>query len=192
MIIDFKSVILQSFPFPYFSKKNSIPKEKQINILEWMENSAPWKLIETEFYEQYEFSLLEYDFQSPISDFCSEDVINYIKYNLSLIFGVNFKDKFEVTAHKLINGQTIRIHNDFIHGQETHRLLIQLNRNWIDEYGGKLMLFNGSEPENLIEIINPESGSIQGFAISKNSHHAVSTVHGGERFTVVYSFFSEN
>ena len=191
MQIDFKSAALKSFPFPYFSMEKSIPKEKQIEMLEWMENSAPWKLIEADFYEQYEFSLLEYDFPSPISEFCSKKSIDYIKNNLSLIFGVNFKDKCEVTAHKLIKGQTIRIHNDFLPGEETHRLLIQLNRNWIDEYGGKLMIFNGPEPEDIVDIIDPESGSIQGFAISKKSHHAVSTVHGGERFTVVYSLFSE-
>jgi len=46
--------------------------------------------------------------------------------------------------------------------------------------------YSGGKPAHV-----PISGSTQGFAISPNSHQAVSTVHGGERFTIVYSFFSE-
>jgi hypothetical protein len=35
-----------------------------------------------------------------------------------------------MSAHKLTAGQTIRIHNDWIRGEETHRVLIQVNDGW--------------------------------------------------------------
>ncbi len=91
---------------------------------------------------------------------------------------------------KLVNGHTIRLHNDFIPGRETHRLLIQLNRNWQDENGGFLLFFNSSAPEDIHRVIHPVHNSSVGFAISPKSNHAVSTVYNGERYTLVYSFYA--
>lgn len=190
MLFDIESAILESIPFEHFEVRNAIPTELQAQCLQWLEREAPWKLVETDFYEQYEFSLLEDAFPTSIAWLSSPETIKFLRSKISLIFGTSLKEDVEVTAHKLLPGQTIRIHNDFIAGAETHRILLQLNREWLDEYGGQLMLFSGPEPELLHKIIPPTSGSVQGFAISPNSHHAVSTVHGGERFTVVYSFFS--
>ena len=50
------------------------------------------------------------------------------------------------------------------------------------------MFFDGPQPETVSKIVEPDNGAVQAFAISPRSHHAVSTVHAGERFTVVYSF----
>ena len=98
----------------------------------------------------------------------------------------------EVTAHKLVPDQTIRVHNDYIVGGESHRLLLQLNRGWEPSNGGYLMFFGGPEPETVSEVIEPINGSVQAFSISPRSYHAVSTVHRGERFTVVYSFYPDS
>ncbi len=97
----------------------------------------------------------------------------------------------DVTVHKLVKSQRIRIHNDYIPGQETHRLLIQLNRGWTDEQGGMLMLFGSPRPEDVRRIVSPIHGTSLGFAISSDSHHAVSAVYSGERHTLVYSFYAK-
>jgi Rps23 Pro-64 3,4-dihydroxylase Tpa1-like proline 4-hydroxylase len=191
MSLDISSAILNDTPFSHFSLPDAIAAEEQDQYLEWLEKEAPWKLVETDFYEQYELSLLHGNFPRTIAKLVSWKAIDEIRLQVSSLFEATLAKRVDVTAHRLIPGQTIRIHNDFILGEETHRVLVQLNRNWIDEYGGQLMLFSGPEPDQLSKIISPISGSIQGFAISPNSHHAVSTVHGGERFTIVYSFFSE-
>ena len=86
-------------------------------------------------------------------------------------------------------GQRIRIHNDFIPGRETHRLLLQLNRDWSEDCGGMLLMFQRPQPDGISRMIQPSSCSALGFAISPDSHHAVSTVHKGQRFTLVYSFY---
>ena len=52
------------------------------------------------------------------------------------------------------------------------------------------MFFGGPEPETIGKVVEPRHGTVQAFAISPRSHHAVSTVYAGERFTIVYSFFS--
>ncbi|WP_292625538.1 cyclophane-containing peptide 2OG-Fe(II) oxygenase YhhC [Mesorhizobium sp.] len=94
----------------------------------------------------------------------------------------------EVTAHRMVVGQTIRIHNDFRLGGETHRILVQLNRGWADDQGGLLMLFGSGDADDVRRVIRPVHGSGLGFNISKSSFHAVSTINVGERFTLVYSF----
>lgn len=191
MSINFTSAVLINDPFEHFSMAEAISLDDQSQYLQWLENCAPWRLIETDFYEQYEFSLLQQKFPEPIAWLSADETLKTLRDKVASIFNANLSEKVDVTAHKLVNGQTIRIHNDFIAGEETHRVLIQLNRNWIDDFGGQLMLFSGPNPEQIVKIIPPKSGSIQGFAISPDSHHAVSTVHGGERFTIVYSFYSE-
>ncbi|MGO3346764.1 MAG: cyclophane-containing peptide 2OG-Fe(II) oxygenase YhhC [Marinomonas sp.] len=191
MCINISTASLINAPFEHFSITEAISLETQNQYLTWLEESAPWRLIETDFYEQYEFSLLEQKFSKPIDQLASAETLDDLRQHVASLFNANLSDRVDVTAHKLIPGQTIRIHNDFIPGEETHRVLVQLNRDWIDDYGGQLMLFSGPEPDQISKIVPPQSGSIQGFAISPESHHAVSTVHGGERFTIVYSFFSD-
>jgi Rps23 Pro-64 3,4-dihydroxylase Tpa1-like proline 4-hydroxylase len=94
----------------------------------------------------------------------------------------------DVSAHKLTLGQTIRIHNDAIEGEETHRVLIQLNDRWSIANGGLLMLFGSRAPEDLRSVIEPTHGSGFAFEISDRSFHAVSTINAGERFTLVFTF----
>lgn len=155
--------------------------------LRWMEADAPWTLRAADFYEQWELhldhatlpqalaGLLAPDFQAELGDRLLGDICG----ELELV---------ELTAHKLLDGQTIRIHNDFIGGAETHRILIQLNRGWRDDQGGLLMLFGSADPADVRRVIRPLHRSAFGFSISDHSFHAVSTVSEGERYTLVYSF----
>ncbi len=191
MSIDITSASLFNFPFPHFLINDAISSRCQGELLTWLERDAPWRLVETDFYEQYEFSLLQPGLPDFIGNFAGPSTVKSLSRGVSSIFNVSLKDKVEITVHKLVKNQTIRIHNDFIPGEETHRVLVQLNRGWNDSLGGQLMLFSGPEPEQVCDVIQPLSGSVQGFEISRNSYHAVSTVHGGERFTVVYSFFAD-
>jgi hypothetical protein len=68
--------------------------------------------------------------------------------------------------------------------------LIQLNRGWDEANGGLLMLFRGPEVEALDQIVPPTSRSAFGFEISNSSFHAVSQVHQGDRYTLVFSFYA--
>ena len=156
--------------------------------LSWLEGDAPWEFTATDFYEQYEFSLLHAPLAPVVARLACPETLASMRRWMGRQFGQPLSDRVEVTAHKLTAGQTIRIHNDFLPEGESHRLLLQLNRGWKPEYGGYLMFFDGPEPEKVSKVIEPIHGSVQAFAISTRSYHAVSTVHRGERFTVVYSF----
>jgi hypothetical protein len=53
------------------------------------------------------------------------------------------------------------------------------------------MLFRGPEVETLDDVILPTSRSAFGFEISTASYHAISQVHQGDRYTLVFSFYAD-
>jgi Rps23 Pro-64 3,4-dihydroxylase Tpa1-like proline 4-hydroxylase len=190
--LQLSSVETFSKPFPYLISPEAFSKDVSLEILDWLETDAPWGLVETNFYEQYEFSFADAHVPAHLS-FLQEDIfLGGLKARIECLFQGALSERIDLTAHKLIPGQRIRIHNDFIPGQETHRLLIQFNRRWTESDGGFLLLFNSSDPADVHKIFCPIHNSVVGLAITPGSHHAVSTIHGGERFTLVYSFYGND
>lgn len=178
-------------PFPYLVSRQAFDPDMGQAILRWFETDAPWRLVEADFYEQFEFSLWDVQMPSSLTFLRAPGFLAVVKQRLSEHFAVDLSDHLDITAHKLVAGQRIRLHNDFIPGAETHRLLIQFNRGWHDEKGGLLLFFNSTDPADIHKIFCPIHNSAVGFAISATSYHAVSTLHAGERFTLVYSFYEK-
>ena len=52
---------LFSTPFPQIHSLDALDHHIAAEILEWFETAAPWELIETDFYEQFEFSFDDVD-----------------------------------------------------------------------------------------------------------------------------------
>jgi Rps23 Pro-64 3,4-dihydroxylase Tpa1-like proline 4-hydroxylase len=198
MSLDFQSLLGLSFvessskPFDYFVSPQALGDNLSTRLLSWLETDAPWKLVETDFYEQYEFSFWDVDVPPELLVFREPEFLNALKTKVEDLFKVELGNDIDVVAHKLIPGQRIRIHNDFISGEKTCRLLIQLNRGCKDEDGGLLLLFNSSDPADIHKAFRPVHNSAIGFVVSPTSNHAVSLIHGGERFTLVYSFYDKN
>ena len=156
-------------------------------ILGWFERDAPWNHVQTDFYEQYEFSCHDAtgDQAAWLTD---KPLLDALRDTLANVFGCELCEDVTVVAHKLVGGHRIGIHNDFIPGQETHRFVVQLNRGLDDEAGGFLMLFGGEDPADVKRVLRPRSLSGFAFEISDRSYHAVSAVHSSIRYSVVYSF----
>ena len=188
MFPEFHSIEFETEPFEHFVGRGELP-ETGAGWINWLETGAPWQLTTTEFYEQYEFSLLDVSLPPTVQYLVSPDTLTALRHQMFKHFDQPLSGRVDVTAHKLVPKQTIRVHNDYIPGGESHRLLLQLSRGWEPSFGGYLMFFDGPQPERVTKIVEPDNGTIQAFAISPRSHHAVSTVHAGERFTVVYSFY---
>lgn len=179
-------------PFPYFTAVEGFGEGVGSTILQWLETEAPWELAETDFYEQYELSLWGVPTPPHLEFLTGQPFLEDLRSNIERIFGAQLQERIDCTVHKLVPGQRIRIHNDFILGEETHRVLVQLNRGWHDDQGGFLMFFNSQDPSDVHRVFSPVHNSVVGFAISEESNHAVSTIHGGERFTLVFSFYGRS
>ena len=191
-LLRLSSLELFTKPFPYFTAREGFGEGRSSVILRWLETEAPWRLVETDFYEQYEFSLWGVERPPHLEFLKRQPFLDDLRSRVERIFGARLGERIDCTVHKLIAGQRIRIHNDFIPGEETHRVLVQLNRGWQDDQGGFLMFFNSGDPADVHRVFSPTHDSVVGFAISESSHHAVSTTHRGDRFTLVFSFYARS
>jgi len=183
--------VLQETPFQHFGVERCVARRAEAALLAWFEQDAPWRLVETDFYEQYEFSLLHAARPASVVDLFSASALDALRRQIAETFRVQLAPRMDAVAHKLIPGQRIAIHNDYLVGQETHRLTVQLNHGLGEKDGGVFMLFNSFDAADVHSIYRPVSGSAIGFAIGPDSHHAVSRVHGGVRFTLVFSFYAD-
>jgi Rps23 Pro-64 3,4-dihydroxylase Tpa1-like proline 4-hydroxylase len=189
--LDFSPFAVFSEPFSHAVSLSAFNSEISFAILKWLETEAPWKLVETDFYEQFEFNFVDANPPDHLTFIRDETFLNSLRAEVQKLLGVTLADRIDATAHRLVLGQRIRIHNDFIPGGESHRLLIQLNRRWQNEDGGFLLFFSSPDPSDIHKVICPAHNSAVAFAISPDSNHAVTTIHGGERFTLVYSFYTK-
>ncbi len=183
--LDFKNA-----PFRYFLIQRCLDHGFEQAILEWFDCDAPWQLAETDFYEQFEFSILHVSLPPALVPLIEARSLSALRKTMGTLFNRKFSNRITVLAHKLVPGQRIAIHNDHLEGHETHRLTIQINRGLQDHDGGYFVLFNTSDPSDIHRILRPISGSALGFEIGENSNHAVSKLHGGQRYTLVYSFYA--
>lgn len=178
-------------PFPYFLAEQFVRPSLEKELLNWLESGAPWRLVETDFYEQFEFNLFDAELPASLAWLVSRECLAHLRGVVEKTLGCRLTDKTDLVAHKLLAGQRIGIHNDYLEGHETHRLTVQLNQGLTDKDGGFFMLFNSFDARDVHKILRPLSGSAVGFKISQDSHHAVSRMHGGERYTLVYSFYAD-
>ncbi len=176
-------------PFPHAVIQQILSHGDADAVLGWLADGAAWTLRVENFYEQHEFSLLSTDLPPVARPLVHGEFIARVADHLVETFELRARPSLvDVSAHRLTPGQTIRVHNDFIGDEETHRVLIQLNAGWSAEQGGLLMLFASEDPASVRNVILPKHGSGFAFEISPRSFHAVSTIKSGERYTLVYTF----
>lgn len=175
-------------PFPHFSASSVLSDKLISEIFNWFQNTNAWDLVETDFYEQYEFSLLHVELPNQLKCLISKESLRYLEQKYVQEFNINALKLVDIVAHKLVNEQRIGIHNDFINGEETHRMVLHINPLWKEDNGGLLLLFNSSKAEDLSKIVKPLDNTTFGFEISRQSHHAVSKIYDYTRFTIVYTF----
>lgn len=179
---------VRTAPFAHATHAAPLPAALCDAVLTWMETRAAWRLRVACFYEQWELHLSSQVLPADLQPLLAGETVDVLQRLLLASIASAPLRLTEVTAHKLVPGQTIRIHNDHRPKGETHRLLIQLNRGWADEQGGLLLLFGSAAANDVRRILRPTHRSAMAFEISPQSFHAVSTIQRGERYTLVYSF----
>lgn len=187
-ILNLSSAIAYDAPFPHFSSTSVLNNGVEKTIFDWFESTQEWTLVEADFYEQYEFSLLSIELPQELNCLVDTHFFDKITSKFTETFHVSNFELVDVVAHKLVNSQRIGVHNDFINGDETHRLVLHINPKWQEEHGGYLLLFNSSNAQDMSKVVKPVNNSAFGFEISKHSHHAVSKIHNFIRYTIVYTF----
>lgn len=184
-------------PFRYLKANSFLDFQAANEILDWLETHDDlWHLTRADFYTQYEFGLNQNNVPKHLDFLIGESFLSNMKNLVEQYFECQLSEHIEVVAHKLIDGHMIQIHNDFLGDRknldfepESHRLLIQLNRGWHEDKGGFLILFNSDDLQDIHDVIMPNHNDMFAFEISRNSYHAVSKIHNGTRFTLIFNFY---
>ncbi len=187
-VVDLSSARLETDPFPFAVVPDALCGDVEQAALSWFDHAAPWHLTEESFYSQHEFDMRDVELPSDIARLAAGATLAALRELISELFHRRLRTTVDMTAHRLTAGQRIRIHDDYLEGGATHRLIVQLNRGWTAGDGGHLLLFGGREPEDVRVVLAPVSKQALIFEISRRSHHAVSEVARGERYSIVYSF----
>ena len=80
-------------PFEHFVWENVLKPELSLELLRWLEADAPWKLIEADFYEQFEFSLFEAELPKSMSFLSREDFLYFVRRRIEQLFGTRLTKK---------------------------------------------------------------------------------------------------
>ena len=188
MSLDLTLADFREEPFHYGLFRSVFVAQANAALLEWLEDSDAWKLVQTDFYEQYEFCVDDVHLPKTVGFLQLPLIRAELCEEMGALFKVELSSDVRILAHKLVPDQHIGIHNDVIEGGETHRLTVQLNRGLADEDGGFFMLFNSADSSDIHRILKPFNNSALAFAIAERSNHAVSVQRSGVRFTLVFCF----
>src|SRR6266404_3754542 len=155
-----------------------------------------WSLSTTDFYEQYEVSLIdtEQSFDNTAFDALREVALSPAFNELiCTIAGQGGLKVADVACHRSTTGQQIGIHNDFYPGGEVCRFTIHLNPAWQLEEGGLFVTFGSAHSAAMKAAYLPAMNSALLFEISPKSFHAVTAVTSSRpRYSIVISFLREN
>jgi hypothetical protein len=186
----FDKVVPRTEPFPHFVSPQFYTPSFADTLLTWLEAKADWQLKETVLFEQYQIGLTDFKHCEEIRSLWDGAVLARMRDQVSRAFGVPLSSRINISAHKLLPGQFGGIHTDNLPG-ETHRVVVQLNRGRADDSGGNLVFLSGPSPNDLAIAFKQVSNSAAGFRLGPQSHHAITKVKTGTRFTVIYTFLSD-
>ena len=121
-VVDLSSARLEMEPFPFSVLPEALCTEVEQSTLSWFECAAPWNLTEESFYSQHEFDMRAVELPSDIVQLAADTTIAAMRDLISELFNRRLRATVDITAHRLMKGQRIRVHDDYLEGGETHRL----------------------------------------------------------------------
>jgi len=181
-----------SDPFAHFVLADFYEPEFADTFSRWLSSEATWRRTVHHFYDQFELNFKDAPSipESISSGLLSLTALRGVKTLAEEFFGTDFHPNLALGAHKLAEGQGIGIHTDDAPEAETHRIVVQLSRDWKDEFGGHLVFFGSADVRDMKSMFRHVFNTAIGFALNRVSYHAVDDVSQGERLTVIYGFWS--
>lgn len=179
-------------PFPHFVVPALFDNATATALLQWMETDAPWAVESLGFYIQHGcHDLSELLAGHPASVVGAPDVFQLIQKHLERLFGMELQPgRFELGAHRLLEGHRIGAHTDDPRGgTENYRLVVNLNSGFHDSCGGHLALYDRNDPEKSLVVVSPWNNSAAAMEFSDHSWHFVDEVRHGTRYSLLYSFW---
>jgi hypothetical protein len=189
-VLAFDHVVRKTTPYAHIVSPRFYTETFAETLLGWLESRQDWHLKEGILYAHHELGFSRFTHCKEIEGLWDGAVLARLRDAATRAFGTPVSSRININAHKLLPGQFANTHTDMI-PEETHRLVVQLNRGRADDSGGNLMLLAGARPADLSVVFKQNSNSAVGFKLGAESFHAVGRVKAGTRFTVIYTFLAE-
>jgi hypothetical protein len=190
-VLAFDKVVRKTAPYTHIVSPQFYTDTFAETLLGWLESEQDWHLREGILFEQYELGFSRFTHCKEIEGLWDGLVLARLRDAVTRAIGTPVSGQINIHAHKLVPGQFTNIHTD-MNPEETHRLVVQLNRGRADDSGGNLMLLSGARPADISVVFKQHSNSAVGFKLGAESFHAVGRVKEGTRFTVIYTFLAES
>ncbi len=173
-------LVVEKVPFPFILTKNVLPqnlvKEAENEFINFnkLENAGGYRYgnLKRKFST---FEKLPPKIKQIVSFFYSKDFIKVLeeKFDLSGI-----EPDWELHGggmHQSPRGGFLKVHSDFIYKRKSNtrrvlNLLLYLNSDWKDEWGGALELWD-KKMTKICKSVSPNSNNIIIFRTDKNSNH---------------------
>ncbi len=85
-VIDFSDTTVEQRPFPHFCSKKVFSPALEKDLYNWLSSTTIWELTRTEFYEQYEFSLLHVTLPSSLRCLIEDGLVEAVKKQIEATF----------------------------------------------------------------------------------------------------------
>lgn len=181
------------YPFKHSYRDEFLDKKTALALLAWCERFDGWKLKELpNFLSLYSARPPTDDTNPDLAFLFSDQGFFKARRIAEDLYQVKLSDLVDIQLQKMVSGHFVRTHTDAtMDRNQSHRFLIHINRGWTTANGGFFMVFgdeNGSPNMSEPRAYVPQHNSAFTFEINNASHHAVSKVITGERYTLMYSF----
>jgi hypothetical protein len=170
-------------PFPFFTCSGAFPAEVCEGLGRLFAEGKDWDHRDEGFYKC---------FLRDCTAEVSAELLRETAGRMREITGFPLTDEVQLTAQRVMPGQSIGVHSDRpLLGYEFARLVVHLNEGWRSGDGGLLQLFEQPDAAPALQL-EPLHNVAFGFALHEDSHHAVSEVKrevNRVRRSVVFNFW---
>jgi hypothetical protein len=118
----FERARLVGEPFRHFLCQEFIAEQSHNDLLDWLETNAPWKRRTiADFIDVFSLDLGPCPLPAHLEIIRSAQTKELLCHGMEQAFDLNFEARVDVGAQKMIDGQYIRVHNDFGEFPQTHQ-----------------------------------------------------------------------
>ena len=195
--VHFDGAVLETSPFRHFSVENFVDEDVARSLLQWFEQKARWSAKSiARLGTLSSVDLHTSELGRHLNFLKEEPFLSHLRRKMGELFAMELEGFVDLTANRMTRRQEIGAHNDTSTlppaFRFTHRLVLYLNRQYSEEYGGALTLANALSPSPSAppaKRILPVHRSAFGFEISESSYHRIEPVLKGKRYSLTFTFY---
>lgn len=187
--LDLRDAEFGNDPFPHVVAPEAIRGELADKLASVLASDLRWTENDGGFYSALECDLRAVGSNSAAAVLFAPAALSSLEVQASAIFNTPLRLVGAIAGHRLDVGRGIGLHTDRpSEDAETHRILFTICDPLSPDAGGHFLLADGPRGEDVRGIIPLRHNTAIAFALTAFSHHGVTIMRAGVRFSVVFSF----